>query len=216
MQFKQGAEVFSTDGEKVGHIDRVVLDPQTGELTHIVVRKGLLFVEDKVIPAELIGQAEEERVQLTAAVRDLEGLPEFEEQHYIYVDELEQGVDYDLGYVPPFYWYPPFGGTGTVGGSPSYSIPPYVVETERHIPEGTVALREGVNVVSAEGEKVGDIERVLVDPGSDQATHFVISQGLLFKERKLVPIQWVDSVGEDEVRLAVDSKVLERAREFND
>jgi uncharacterized protein YrrD len=55
---------------------------------------------------------------------------------------------------------------------------------------------------------VGDVERLIVDTGSNRATHFVIAQGLLFKDRKLIPAHWVDSVNEDKVHLVVSSKLL--------
>ncbi len=29
MQFKQGAEVYTADGEKVGSVDRIVIEPDT-------------------------------------------------------------------------------------------------------------------------------------------------------------------------------------------
>lgn len=50
MQFKQGTHVYTIDGKDVGAIDRVVLDPKTDEVTHVVVRRGWLFSEDKVVP----------------------------------------------------------------------------------------------------------------------------------------------------------------------
>jgi len=40
MQFNENAEVFTSTGEKVGRIDRVVIDPKSDELTHLVVKKG--------------------------------------------------------------------------------------------------------------------------------------------------------------------------------
>lgn len=77
MQFKQGTHVYTTDGKDVGAIDRVVLDPRTDEVTHVVVRRGWLFTEDKVVPIDLIDQAVAEQVQLRSDVRDLDRLPEF-------------------------------------------------------------------------------------------------------------------------------------------
>jgi uncharacterized protein YrrD len=42
----------------------VVLDPQTKKAIHIVVRKGFLFTEDKVVPISFISDATEDRVTL--------------------------------------------------------------------------------------------------------------------------------------------------------
>jgi len=39
MQFKENAEVVTSSGDKVGRIDRVVIDPKSNELTHLVVKK---------------------------------------------------------------------------------------------------------------------------------------------------------------------------------
>ena len=111
MQFKEGAQVFTSDGEEAGKVDRVVLDPITNEITHLVVRKGFLFTEDKVVPIDLVQSATEERVELKG-VEDLDALPQFEETYYVRAEETEPGRArapgaYSPGYVRPYYWYPP-------------------------------------------------------------------------------------------------------------
>jgi uncharacterized protein YrrD len=82
--------------------------------------------------------------------------------------------------------------------------------TQRNIPEDTVPLKEGADVMSSDGKHIGDVERLLVDPNTNQVTHFVISQGLFFKDRKLVPAHWVRSVNEEQVQLVVASELLEQ------
>ncbi|HEX9616127.1 MAG TPA: PRC-barrel domain-containing protein [Anaerolineales bacterium] len=77
-------------------------------------------------------------------------------------------------------------------------------------------MKEGADVVSADGEKVGDVSRVIVDPDTDRITHFLISEGLFFKEKKLIPVHWVSEVVENEVRLSVDAALLERVPEFRE
>jgi uncharacterized protein YrrD len=214
MQLKQGAQVVTADGHDVGSIDRVVMDPRTKEVTHLVVRKGFLFTEDKVVPLNLIAAATEDRVRLREDAGDLQALPDFEETHYLPVGEEEVPRSYTAGYVPPFYWYPPIGVPTAAAGYPGYITQPYVTETEQNIPESSVALQAGAKVISADGQEVGSVERILTDPRSDRASHFLISQGLLLKERKLIPITWVDSVGEDKVHLAVGSGLLNALREY--
>ena len=70
--------------------------------------------------------------------------------------------------------------------------------------------------MSSDDKHVGDVERILVDPDTNEVTHFVISQGLLFKDRKLVPIHWVNSVEEDNVYLVVSSTVLDRLPSYEE
>jgi hypothetical protein len=88
--------------------------------------------------------------------------------------------------------------------------------TTRNIPEDTIPIREGTNVMSSDDKHVGDVERIFVDPDSNQATHFVISQGILFKDRKLVPAYWVTSVEEEQVHLSVNSRLLERLPSYQE
>jgi uncharacterized protein YrrD len=214
MLFKEGANVFTSGGQKVGEIERVVIDPLSKEVTHVIVRKGFLFTKDKVVPISLIGAATEDKVSLREDAGNLEALPDFEETHYIPVRVGKERAGKRSGDSEPYFWYPPVGYTwwaasrGPVHhGYPP--VPPFVVETERNVPEGTVALKEGAGVVSADGEHVGDIDAVLTDAKTDRATHLLISQGVLLKETKLVPTTWISTVMEDKVHLVVGSILLQ-------
>jgi len=215
MQFKEGAKVFKADGERVGTIDRVVIEPDTKEVTHLVVQKGFLFTEDKVVPMSLVGPATEDRVTLREDAGDLEKLPDFKETHYVWVGDGEAYPE-QAGYASPLYWYPP---SGIVWWYPSYLSlgypkPPYVPRTERNIPEGTVALEEGAEVISRDGEHVGDVERIFTEPQENRVTHILISEGLLLKTRKLIPSRWIARVYEDQVNLRVGSRLLEGLEEY--
>jgi sporulation protein YlmC with PRC-barrel domain len=53
MRIKEGDRVETYHGEKVGTVSRVVIDPRNKEITNIVVGKGFLFKEDRVLPAAL-------------------------------------------------------------------------------------------------------------------------------------------------------------------
>jgi uncharacterized protein YrrD len=88
--------------------------------------------------------------------------------------------------------------------------PVYTVRTSQNIPEGTVALEEGASVISADDKPVGSIEQLIVDPQDKRVSHFILGEGLLFKERKLIRVTWISTIGEKEVRLSVKSGTLER------
>ena len=216
MQFKEGAKVFTADGERVGTIDRVVLEPDTKEVTHIVVQKGFLFTEDKVVPMSLVGPATQDRVTLREDAGDLEKLPDFREAHYVPADrEPEpQPVPGAAHWARSLYLYPPVGAWWATSSFADYDRPQYVVKTETNIPEGTVALEEGARVISSDGEHVGDVERIFTDPLEDRATHLLISEGLILKEKRLIPTGWMTSVLEDEVHLSVKSEFVENLPEY--
>ena len=216
MQLRKGVHVYTWDDESVGRIERVVLDPVTKDVTHVVIRQGFLFTEDKLMPIAMIMSASDDRVVLRQDAGDLDKLPMFEEAHYVpsYFN-AEDYPYYTEGAADPLYWYPPLGVAGYFGG-PVPAREPYTERVEQNIPQNTVAIKDGANVFSADGKHVGDVERVFVDLPSDRATHIVISQGLFFKERKLVPTAWLNIISEDEVHLSVDSDYVDRLPAYHD
>jgi uncharacterized protein YrrD len=211
MEFRQNASVYTVDGKDVGRVDRVVLNPETKEVTHIVVRKGFLFTEDKVIPKNLISVATTDKVMLREDVGDLHALPLFEETHYIWLSDgspTKTDGDNRIGLAPPIY---PYAGVGSIlpASMTDLSTPQYFAETAQNIPEGMVALREGAKVIAADGQYVGNVEQVITDPQLGRVVRLVIAQGLLLKERRQIPITWVSQVQEDEVHLAVGSLTID-------
>lgn len=205
MQFRDGADVVTSRGDKVGHVGRVVIDPRTKKVTHLVVRKGFLFTEDKLIPMDYVGDANEERVTLRDDVGgNMDNFPNFEDRQYIPLGADEYAVDY----AAPMYWYPPYGASAWI------NMPTYTVNVEQNIPEGTIALNEGANVITEDDQHVGDVERVMTDNETNTVTHLVISQGLFFKEEKLIPISWVIHAKDNRVRLGVSSPFLEKLPAF--
>jgi uncharacterized protein YrrD len=218
MELKEGTSVFTTSGEEVGKINRFILDPTTNEVTHVVVQKGWLFTEDTVVPIDMIDSANEDKVVLKEDTGEFDKLPSFEETHYIGLGEEDYRPSGHLPYnryTPAYYWYPPSGYIGYPGYGPGfYGGRPTV--TTRNIPEDTVPIREGTDVMSSDDKHVGDVESIFVDSDSNQATHFVISQGLFFKDRKLVPAYWVTSAEEDKVHLSVPSRLLERLPSYEE
>ena len=79
-----------------------------------------------------------------------------------------------------------------------------------NIPENTVALKEGARVIDCDDKEVGHVAQVLTSTPTEQVTHFLIVKGLLVKEHRLIPVGWVDRLTDDEVKLGVDSSIVER------
>ena len=211
MRFMKGAEVFSSLGEKIGTLKRIVIDPKTDQVSHLIVEKGFLFTEDKVVPIEMVNLEIGDKISLKETKQGLQELPTYEESHYVRRDQLKTDEDYD---IEAAYWYPPIYAWWRTGSYFAYPVPQFVIKTEKNIPEGTVALEEGAKVISSDGDHVGDIERVITEPKDNRATHFVISEGLILKHKKLIPTPWVKSVLEDEVHLNIKSDLFENLPDY--
>ncbi|NDJ87534.1 MAG: PRC-barrel domain containing protein [Chloroflexi bacterium] len=215
MRFHHGANVYTADGDRVGEIERVIINPGTDEITHIVVQKGFIFTENRLVPISLIASAAKDRVTLREDIDDLSKLDVFQEEYYVPLGSETGRAAYPVqqsGYIRPYYYYPPVG--VPFGGYESYETQPYVEHEESNIPENAVALKEGANVISADNEHVGDVEEVAIDAQSGRATHFVIAEGILLKERKLIPVRWVSAVRANKIDLSVGSDFIESLPEY--
>jgi uncharacterized protein YrrD len=220
---KEGTRVETTAGDRVGSVTRVIIDPRTKEITHIVVGKGFLFREDRVIPAEMMVQSDDERLLLDKAVGELEEFPEFEVREFVTFDErdIPEGLREDvLGRgAPSAYLYPGVGPNHYWGGS-SITMTPYAYHPEgtttvptQNIPDETVGLKKGASIICEDGEKAGELDEIMLDD-KNLATHIVISRGLLSTDKKLLPVDWIDYVTEDEVHVSVHSEVIDRLRSY--
>ena len=148
-------------------------------------------------------------------------MPVFEMDQYLPADlateQAGNGTPSGENFNPlTLYWYPAVGVAPvdlsmrkSNSGEPMASI-------HRNIPEEAVALEEGALVFSSEDEPVGRVESVIVNPKNDQVTHFIIERGTLLKAKKLIPIQWVESLGEERVHLGVASKVLKKLPPYHE
>lgn len=215
MEIKANVLVVSADGKHVGHVHRVVLNPRNGEVKDLVVRHGHLFNDDRVVPLGLVSEATGEQIRLSKTAAELEKLDVFEETHYVPANG--EGPDLPASALAPaYYWYPPLVGFGpaTFSGAMAPELMGFQLRKERHIPSDTVPLKEGAAVKGSDGHTVGKLEEVLTAAGGDQATHIVVGVGLLQTTRKVIPIDWIKNIDEDEVRLAVSSEIVEKLPVF--
>jgi len=205
------AEVFASGGEKVGLLDRVVIDPTNMEVSHIVVKKGFLFNSSKVIPISFVDWGQE-GINLKKDAEELDKLPEFTDSSFVGVDPPYKSEQF----VNSVFWYP----TANIAWWQSDFLSWYPTQNNlfdmwKVIPEGKVALEEGAAVISKDGVNIGKVERVVVDPEGNHATHIVVSRGLINKENKQIPAYWIENITEEKVHLAIASNIFERLPEHD-
>jgi uncharacterized protein YrrD len=210
VEFVKGADVFNAAGERVGTVSRVVIDVKTSDVTDLVVDRGSLFPDEKVIPIELLDTATEDRISLRETNQSVDDLPNYETTHYVRVDQ--KGAPYNN--LETSYWYPPINfQTPAPGRMPAVPVE-LDTRTEPGIPEGRIAISEGAPVISADDQHIGNVEQVIMNSEGNAVTHFVIGKGLLLKEHKLVPSFWASSMDEEKIRLSVDSSLFDRLPDY--
>lgn len=223
IKLTKNMSVYGTDDSKLGDIKRVVVDPSNSEITHVVIEQGFIFTIDKVLPIEYIDRQQDGDLYVDRPADALD-LRDYEETFYVnernsdvIVDE--EDVHPDASVIPTsVYYYPPltsrrtglyyWGMPGRYGGDP-------VKQVRRvNVPEGSLVIPEGTHVHSKDGEHVGDVHSVHMDEDNNRLTHFIISQGLLFNDYKLIPTFWIEEVNEDGIHLALNTDQLEELPAF--
>ncbi len=245
MKLQKGAKIYTLDGQELGGLSRFVMDPRTKNVTNIVFQRGILSHEEYILPMRLVDHVDEAGIHLQSLpVEHIEDLPKFLQEEFVIADEhalLQENYSGDDAIDAYFhypsvemqssnafypndpYFYNPSGGS-PVGQAPAVGVPitgtgdePAIIrKTEENIPEGTVSLKEGSKVYSNDGKHIGSIERLFVDNNSGRATHLIISKGLLLKERKQIPVDWIDKIIADEVYLAVNAPFTDRLPDYQE
>jgi hypothetical protein len=81
--------------------------------------------------------------------------------------------------------------------------------------EDSIALKEGAKVISDDEQLIGTIKRVITAaPEEERVTDLVVSQGLIWIEKKQVPVDWISNITEDAVTLSVSSESVENLPEY--
>jgi sporulation protein YlmC with PRC-barrel domain len=199
----EGTPIESADGDHLGDVDRLVFDPSGRKVTHVVVRKGIFFRSDKVIPVDVIEHADEQVVRLRDSI-DAEQLPPFEEKHYV---ELDEATSRTAGRadIRTYAWAYPL----TPGpGFPHYPVYPAArqYEVERNVPEDSAVIEPGSHVVTVDGQDIGTIREVRTDDRG-ALSHVTVDPGWLESET-LIPAHWISKVSEDTVEIGVGAATL--------
>ena len=194
FNFNLGAKVQCTDGQ-CGNLSKLVVDPNNGYITDIIVKKGFLLTTDTVLPITLVENVTDEQIYLSIPSDDISRYPAYR------VTEFEEPAE--------------------IPGQPSASvISPFGVQTitepavpmvKRKISQGIEAGRQvidaGMTIRNDEGI-IGKVDRVIIDPITGKITHIVINKGLIVSNLTIIPIAIVESIYNDGIFvLATDQEI---------
>jgi hypothetical protein len=90
MLLSIGATIRCLDGA-AGKLKSVVLDPENGEVTHLIVEHGLLQRRKIVVPASWVERSSEREIVLNATLEDLNKLPDYDELDFLAPEKRKLG-----------------------------------------------------------------------------------------------------------------------------
>ncbi|HUG14910.1 MAG TPA: PRC-barrel domain-containing protein [Thermomicrobiales bacterium] len=220
MRVDLGSDVYDRGGDKVGTVDRIVVDPASRQVDKLVVRQGFLARHDILISIEDIGRLSDDGIYLDLTADELNRLPEFVEEQFTAIPEDDRSA---LPFLMPnaagagmYLWGASYAGRGfDERGSmfePAAASAP-IVENRSNIPEEDVVISEGTDVLGADGEKVGTVDEVVFDEHG-RISGFIVRAGFIFTRDVRVPMDWVESAGDEHIRLHLDAANAE-ARSYD-
>lgn len=191
-----GEEVLDSNRTKVGKIAYVVVKPPEFHMTDVVVSTGTLFGRDVVVPTEDIGGMSDGKVHLTIDKAKLEQYKDYVEVHY---DQPPENWAPEGGFMYPtqsVLWP-----AGTYYPQPSSTIV--------NAPTGTVGIREGMDVLSSDGHKIGLVHAVDADPSTGDLRDLVVRHGHFSKHEVRIPCSNVAEIVADQVKLTLNKAEVE-------
>jgi hypothetical protein len=170
-QFMIGARASCTDGH-CGEVRRLIIDPATETVTHLVIQPGHRQEAGRLVPVHLVETTEGEiRLRCTRA--------EF--------DQLDHAAERDM-----------VAGTESPRIVEHQSISAAALREatvlEDVIPVGEKEVGPGDQVYALDGA-IGRVRGFLVNPGDDRATHVLLLEGHLWGRKKVaIPISAVTGI----------------------
>lgn len=196
-----GAAVVS-GGKEVGIVERVVLDCDFYEASHLVVKYGsTLQSQLRLMPIKWVTSAEREQVRINHSESDLAALPIFEMKHYVQLDRLDQEhLEHPRSKVKPSDWINYVVPLVAHALGDPYD-PPGVRVTDQLLSPSESAIRRGLPVESSDGHKIGEVQEVLFSERDWRLSGVIIARGFIRTHPMKVPADWITRINSDKIQL---------------
>ena len=203
IPFALGASASCSDGS-CGEVRRLIIDPATDTITHLVIQPGRHRETARLVPLSLV-ETTAGGIRLRCTRAEFDGLDRAEESDL--VESVGSGGLFSDGMAHSGgAAYAPVGGAGqliNVGAQPSRKV---VIEDV--IPHGEIQVCPGDRVYATDGE-IGRVRGCLADAGDDRVTHVLLQEGHLWGRKEVaIPLSAVRGV-EDGIALNITKQQVE-------
>jgi uncharacterized protein YrrD len=199
VSFPIGAQAWCDDGP-CGAVRRVVIDPLTQTVTHLVVESPHRHEPARLVPVG-IAESNGTDVWLRCTTAEFERFDPAEETQF-----LAGPVGYEnYGPHQVLSWpYFQMHGGQAGPGEPAVRWEPATV-TNDAVPAGEVSVRRGEPVYATDGP-IGHVHGLVIDAGSRRVSHVLLAEGHLWGHKEVaIPASAVTSVDEG-IKLRISKK----------
>jgi uncharacterized protein YrrD len=223
LELHLGTHVKSKDGKKLGEVQRWIVHPDTNQVDGFLLGKGH-FSSLKIVAIEQVESASADEVVLKLDVHQAEKLP-------VFIQEQMLRSPGDLTYQGRWGMQADFAGSGdkwvmrhpggdfsTIDSNSLFSPAPIgMIEAQNldDLPEDSVLLTKGTEVIGSDGHKLGHVDDIFVDENG-RIVGFLAKAGHLFGHDVRVPLSFVAGISHAHVRLNVSTNFAARASREGD
>lgn len=208
MQIVFGTPVVTSDGHEIGTVDRLILDPDSGDLKVVVIRQGRLWRHDVEAPVAAFASDDGGVLRLTLTAAQAAALPRFVESLYTAeADNLTargavSGIDVATAVDPLYGAAIPDVTAASLSAGADWGV----FLTEEHLNNAVVG--DGSAVRDPDGHGLGTLRELVFDDAR-RLTRFVLRRGLLGHEVVTLPAALITAIDDGVMTLAVDGAWLE-------
>jgi sporulation protein YlmC with PRC-barrel domain len=195
--FRIGADARCSDGP-CGQVSRIIVNPVTREVTHLVVDQKHRNDPERFVPVDLV-DATTGQLRLRCSLAEFQALRPAQETEV--VPDLDptghqHSPPRSVNFLPmsPGALLPM--PSGTLRGDRGRGRPKAPEEvTVDSVPSGEVDMRRELTVCASDGE-IGQVQGLVVEPGGHHITHVLLQERhMLGRKEVAVPIGAVKKIG---------------------
>ena len=225
MRIDLGHKVFTSDGHALGNVTRLILDPTGQHVKSAVVEHGLILKDAFEVPASAFVETEDGKAHVDFTSEQARELPIYDDSRYTAAPPALSapfgfpagGIIWPVATPPAAAPYGqgihPVTMTGiapeTEESAEFSSVADEQWEELRQAEQANAVIERGADVLSSDGEKIGEVDSVSFDPQTGRPTGFLVRHGILFSEDVEIPAGAVASVDDGVIQLKTDKERID-------
>jgi uncharacterized protein YrrD len=211
VEIEIGSDVYSSDGEKLGSVDQLIVHGPTRRVDGFLLESGLFGSKHHIVLADKVASVEPDKVTLKGTKDESAELPNvIKEQLIKDPGSLSYAVGMGGMAVTPgggdnWMIHGQSGGQLAHTGADSLYMSPQfgnaVTQNVDNLPEDSILISKGTEVRDSEGKKIGDVDTIDIDE-TRAIVAFTLTTGHIFNKKTYrVPFSAVHSGSEKVVRI---------------
>lgn len=209
MNIALGQSVWTSDRQKIGVVDRVLINAVGKHVEHLVVHRGFMLDHDKLVARISIDHVDGDGIHLSIDSEAAKLLPAFD--HSYSTNDMESG--YPEVIPGPYqsmilFSTPPPGQTYLDHGH-LFRLDPLEGSSsspDSGAPDGEIIIGKGAGVVDSTGYRIGNVHRLEYDANGAIAS-IVVQIGLVRHHELTIGAELIASIVDEEIVLRVTADV---------